>query len=536
MVRGRQPSAAAAIPTVASLPGEVDNSSPETPKTPGIGFANLTRAVAAKWQALPESEKAPFTEAAAKEKARYQAQMVVWRARQEQKKALKTGSPQQHPSMDVVTSELGMQSSPQQQQQQQQQSRGGHLGRGTSQVDYPESWFQASESSAASGEGLESALHFMGIREQQQRAMLAQQQLQQLQHLQQMQQNMLTVGYHEPLFTGFAQRQYSLGPQQGPTSSNTGLDLSMRHMGGQMDINPHPFMMLQEPQLSRPLETEERKQETKLADTPAKPSSLWPRNQSRRSSAPNFELRPDFSPGRRPNIPLRAAMSNSGGVGATRARFQQRQEHEPGEEAQHRMPRSRSLPGLSPRAPTSPQEASLPRQLPRLLMGNLEAGMETPMTPLQAPMRLPFHRQPLSQAPLQSPHSHSLSILNSPNMVPTPPRNNNEAFTNSPKDGFDIPRPLSEPPPTFPGDEEFQSTETVRALLRRRQSQPNSSPQQEEAGMVGNIRSCEEMAAEMNQLSSTRRSSLIESTFEALESNIDDDGVDFLANLQFEEE
>ena len=86
MMEGRRVSMDAAASAVAGNETNNPSAGAEEPKTLGIGFANLTRAVAAKWKELPEGEKVPFKEAAAKEKARYQAEMAVWRARQEQKK------------------------------------------------------------------------------------------------------------------------------------------------------------------------------------------------------------------------------------------------------------------------------------------------------------------------------------------------------------------------------------------------------------------------------------------------------------------
>ena len=54
-------------------------------RSSGIGFANLTRLVAAKWKDLDPALKAPYEEVAAKDKGRYQKQMVEWRAQQKKK-------------------------------------------------------------------------------------------------------------------------------------------------------------------------------------------------------------------------------------------------------------------------------------------------------------------------------------------------------------------------------------------------------------------------------------------------------------------
>eukprot|EP00934_Nitzschia_sp_Nitz4_P006104 Nitzschia sp. Nitz4//scaffold123_size70294//3909//5630//NITZ4_005917-RA/size70294-processed-gene-0.13-mRNA-1//-1//CDS//3329534452//6094//frame0 len=55
-------------------------------KSVGIGFANLARTIAANWKELPDSTRAPFEEMAAKEKERYNKEMLVWRAKQKEEK------------------------------------------------------------------------------------------------------------------------------------------------------------------------------------------------------------------------------------------------------------------------------------------------------------------------------------------------------------------------------------------------------------------------------------------------------------------
>ena len=112
----------------------------------------------------------------------------------------------------------------------------------------------------------------------------------------------------------------------------------------------------------------------------------------------------------------------------------------------------------------------------------------------------------------------------------------------SPREGLEVTRPLSAPPPNFPGDEEFQSIDQPTRYhnsRRHSQSHPGDAPPNANTtqGEVGDIRLCEEMAAEISERRashSQRNANLLHSTFEALESNIDDEGVDFLSNLKFE--
>lgn len=81
-------------------PGLPDPTAPKTnaarkhAKTSGIGFANLARIVSAKWKSLDPALKAPFEEVAAKDKERYNKQMVEWRAQQEKKKKEEKNSTQ----------------------------------------------------------------------------------------------------------------------------------------------------------------------------------------------------------------------------------------------------------------------------------------------------------------------------------------------------------------------------------------------------------------------------------------------------------
>lgn len=62
-------------------------------ETVGIGFANLARTIADKWQSLDNADKAEYLEQAAKEKARYKQEMVVWRKKQKEEKELQASMP-----------------------------------------------------------------------------------------------------------------------------------------------------------------------------------------------------------------------------------------------------------------------------------------------------------------------------------------------------------------------------------------------------------------------------------------------------------
>jgi hypothetical protein len=70
----------------------LSNSNPPTTKkkskkkTVGIGFANLAKVIADKWQTMENKEKNPYVEQAAKEKARYKEEIQVWRAKQKDMK------------------------------------------------------------------------------------------------------------------------------------------------------------------------------------------------------------------------------------------------------------------------------------------------------------------------------------------------------------------------------------------------------------------------------------------------------------------
>jgi len=64
-------------------------------ETVGIGFANLARTIADKWQSLDNADKTDFLKQAAKEKARYKQEMVVWRRKQKEEKERQACMPPQ---------------------------------------------------------------------------------------------------------------------------------------------------------------------------------------------------------------------------------------------------------------------------------------------------------------------------------------------------------------------------------------------------------------------------------------------------------
>ncbi|KAL3920518.1 MAG: hypothetical protein SGILL_003222 [Bacillariaceae sp.] len=61
-------------------------------KSVGIGFANLARTIASEWKTLDPTTKAPYEARAAVEKGRYDKEMLVWRAKQREKKAATAAS------------------------------------------------------------------------------------------------------------------------------------------------------------------------------------------------------------------------------------------------------------------------------------------------------------------------------------------------------------------------------------------------------------------------------------------------------------
>ncbi|KAL3937127.1 MAG: hypothetical protein SGBAC_007694 [Bacillariaceae sp.] len=62
-------------------------------ETVGIGFANLARTIADKWQSLDDNDKSEFLEQAAEEKTRYKQEMVVWRKKQKDEKERQASMP-----------------------------------------------------------------------------------------------------------------------------------------------------------------------------------------------------------------------------------------------------------------------------------------------------------------------------------------------------------------------------------------------------------------------------------------------------------
>ena len=119
--------------------------------------------------------------------------------------------------------------------------------------------------------------------------------------------------------------------------------------------------------------------------------------------------------------------------------------------------------------------------------------------------------------------------------IPTPPPQT-DVMAESPRTGEATAtrsnRPRSDPPPQFPDDDQFQPMEEHR----RRKKAPRKPDPEGITDDVGEIRLCEEMAADLSEQSrqSRRDSSVLESSFEALDSSIGEEGVDFLSNLKFE--
>ncbi|CAB9496968.1 expressed unknown protein [Seminavis robusta] len=582
-----------------STGAHADADGEEKAKT-GIGFANLARTVAAKWKSLPAEEKAPFEQEAAREKARYDSQMLGWRAEQEQKKARKAGSTQQMmnslisgPALQAYATHLAATQHHHRQQQ-----------------GYPEDWFQTTDHPTPENT-VNDAQHIFGMKEHQQLMGLGghqrmmgiggHQQLmglgghQQLIGLKDQQQQLMgmkdeqhrsLLAQQEQLYlqthrsatdgvyaaaslpqgrdsSGGASslRQEFVEQQGGPAALGTGLarakdsNLQSQKMsslftstdptlqGSYIPRNPGSLLELRSEDFGparRPTLFEQRATTEGLSGT-YEPSprefgdessftagliqqSFWGAPASRQ---PAYRPFPEEPP-RMPRVEHRSSIGTPYQI-----------PHRASLEQPHRMARSQSFPSASSMY-TSPKPSPEQTVGRASLDSRGATGLETPLTPLLKP-----------SLPHQSPYSNAQNMLNSPNLVPTPPHHG-DALSNSPRDGIGIARPLSEPPPSFPGDEEFQSID-VRYQNRQRYTQPSTSdqpivpivpivprPQREGGNGMSDIRLCEEMAADFSALrnqptNQTNPSSLFQATFEALGSTFDNEGVDFLSNLEFEE-
>jgi hypothetical protein len=78
--------AAAAEKGVAAASKTAKRPRKRSSKSVGIGFANLTRTMAANWKKLDSEARAPYAGVAASEKERYNQEMLVWRAKQKESK------------------------------------------------------------------------------------------------------------------------------------------------------------------------------------------------------------------------------------------------------------------------------------------------------------------------------------------------------------------------------------------------------------------------------------------------------------------
>jgi hypothetical protein len=476
---------------------------------------------------------------AAREKARYDAQMLGWRASQEQKKARQAGGNQQ--IIDVLTSGPVL------------QAYATHLD--ATQHNYPEAWFQMDPSSQATS--VDSALQLLGMKEQQQRELFAQQQLE---HFQQLQQssvyNMLT---RDPNASGGAsiadaQMQFALqnlgthGVRNDPyraeekeakkASVLRSPNDSLRQVRFESANPSTSFELRAEEYLARPMVFEQTPsvvgpagvhsslhrsmlQQRQLLEGTSTPSVHQPpRQQFGEESAFTADLiqqtfwassagrQPDQHFGEEPfRVPRVEHRSSLGTTYLSHTR--------PFLDHPSRMLRSQSYPSatstsLSPKIP-SPEES-----LGRSSLDSRGSGLATPWTP-----RL-------------SPHSNTHSILNTPSLFPTPPQET-DGLTMSPRDGFEMPRPRSEPPPTFPTEEEFQAIDFRYFDQRHSTFQPPAPPHH--VGATGlNIRLSEEMVTEPNDNDTHQQNpSLFRDNLNALGSRLDNDGVDFLANLKFED-
>eukprot|EP00534_Pseudo-nitzschia_fraudulenta_P010886 CAMPEP_0201215346 /NCGR_PEP_ID=MMETSP0851-20130426/188913_1 /ASSEMBLY_ACC=CAM_ASM_000631 /TAXON_ID=183588 /ORGANISM="Pseudo-nitzschia fraudulenta, Strain WWA7" /LENGTH=585 /DNA_ID=CAMNT_0047504799 /DNA_START=146 /DNA_END=1903 /DNA_ORIENTATION=- len=62
-------------------------------KRSGVGFANLARTIGTEWKALDSGTKGPYESLAMSDKDRYDREMIVWRAKQKEEKAMRESVP-----------------------------------------------------------------------------------------------------------------------------------------------------------------------------------------------------------------------------------------------------------------------------------------------------------------------------------------------------------------------------------------------------------------------------------------------------------
>ena len=72
-------------------------------KSVGIGFANLARSIAKDWKDLDDTTRAPYEAVAAREKNRYKAEMLLWRAKQQEQDQLLRLQQRQQPQPVPLT-------------------------------------------------------------------------------------------------------------------------------------------------------------------------------------------------------------------------------------------------------------------------------------------------------------------------------------------------------------------------------------------------------------------------------------------------
>jgi HMG (high mobility group) box len=524
-------------------------------KVPGIGFANLARTVAAKWKGLPAEEKAPFEMEAAREKARYDAQMLGWRASQEQKKARASEGNQQ--IIDALTSGPVL------------QAYAAHLG--TTQHSYPEHWFQL-DSSSQTNSG-DSALHFLGTREQQQRELLAHQQLEQLEQLRQLQQ---------------LEHLQQLQQEQSHSSTFNMFTGIHKARGGYIEDVPiqHTTLHnLEAPLIRNELYGAEEK-DTKMPSI--KTSMPRPPNDSQRqvrfvpaNPSTSFELRAEEYVA--PPMLFEQKPMAVGPTGVQPPAGLQRRQLIEGIPGEHQPPRPQfgdesaftagliqqtywaSSAGHQPDRHFGEEPFRVPRVEHRSSIGtpyqaynrtfwdhpsrvvrsqSYPSATPTSLSPRQHPneeswVRLNLDTRGSGQAtpltPMLSPHSNTHSILNTPNMFPTPPQEN-DVLAMSPRGGFEVSRPLIEPPPAFPAEEEFQSIDFRYFDQRHSTFQPRASQHVTGGNLMNDIRLSDEIVTEPTDNTTRQQNlSLFRNNDNTLGSRLDNDGVDFLANLKFEE-
>ena len=487
-------------------------------KGKGIGFANLARTIAAKWKELQPEVKEPFEKEAAVEKERYNQQMVVWRAQQEQKKARKTGSDTNRQFPIFSATDPMMQRQPS----------------GSCGIRYPDSWFEATDSANATAQQL------LAIKEQQ-------------------------------AFPVQVPQQFPM-PQASPGGFQ--LDITDRQIAAAAAAKQQTQMFAsatptQVPQKSIPFPAGSKvsKEHNNLSERPAWMTSR--QGEANRSGAQNtsFELRTDshadtasyvfetqYSGQQQTDVrkqfiereinmhmaqqqaqaqaQIVQAQVQAQAYAQAQSQMQQVQAHQAQAQAQamidqstagmnfqrrqflendmHRTGHSQSAPGHFPLTPNPQQQQQQQYHQDDVMSQRLH-------TPgLQASPRTPIT-------------STAQSMLTSPTMVPTPPQQQHAYPYYSP-----IERPNSAPPAAPYGDDAFDATE-IRTPPQQHRRQTYSHVGGIVAPPGAMLGGLELNTPNTRVRGHHSRSNLQPSTFGNTDSPGDEESVDFLPDIHFEE-